>query len=231
MRALQSWNSTSDQRRALRRVPRPDRRLPNRRKGRDAREDSAELKCARHRLRLHGRRRQNVSIPRPGGGLKRRRSTRCSRASRCCASSSTSRARMRTKARSWRSGSKACQANSLRWPHRLRQKSDVPIDVAREKLAGTGVKAMGQALADALPRHVHRPRLVGLRAGRSRRNTMVLALQNYTWLLWGWPKPVPRLVCGQRTATWCWLAWHRAATSPPRHRHRCERLGLCRKKI
>ena len=64
--------------------------------------------------------------------------------------------------------------------------SDVPIDVVREKLVGTGVKAMGRrSLMRCLGTYI------GLGwsgyVPADCRNTMVLAPQNYTWLFWGWP--------------------------------------------
>lgn len=64
--------------------------------------------------------------------------------------------------------------------------SDVPIDVVREALKGTGVKAMGKrSLMRCLTR------TIGLGwsgyVPADCRETLVLAPVNYTWLLWGWP--------------------------------------------
>ena len=64
--------------------------------------------------------------------------------------------------------------------------SDVPVDVVREKLAGSGIKTMGRrSLMRCLGSYI------GLGwsgyVPEDCRNTMVLAPQNYTGLLWGWP--------------------------------------------
>jgi glycerophosphoryl diester phosphodiesterase len=64
--------------------------------------------------------------------------------------------------------------------------SDAPIDVVRSALQGTGVKTMGRrSLMRCLATYI------GLgwsgTVPADCRETLVLAPQNYTWLLWGWP--------------------------------------------
>ncbi len=56
----------SDDRRQVRRLPRLDARLPHRGQGHDARSRDGRSQGARRRLRLHRRRRQDVSVARQG---------------------------------------------------------------------------------------------------------------------------------------------------------------------
>ena len=159
---------------AVRRLPRLDHRLPHARQGRHAHAHPRRAEGARHRLRLHRRRRQDVSVPRQGRRPDAVARRSAGRVSGQALPRSTSRATIRAKAICWPTACCNCRRNSspASCPTAATARSRVAQthpghahDVAqighrvRRQLSRAGLERLCPQI---LPQH-HRPRADGYR--------------------------------------------------------------------